>query len=140
MSKPVGRDARAKTVLSLAAVTEPKRILVVDDNVDAAEMLGEALTMFGHVVQITNDPEEATNAAEAFVPDVVVMDIGMPGLDGYAVATQMHGRGWPRMPLMIALTGYGQPRDRALTAAAGFDEHFVKPVDVRKLVERIARP
>lgn len=106
-----------------------QRILVVDDNVDAAESLGTMLAYSGHEVKVAHGGEEALTAAREFEPDVMILDLGMPGMDGYAVARAI--RADPRLgqTRLIALSGYGQPEDRRRTADVGFDEHLVKPVE-----------
>ncbi len=106
-----------------------QRILVVDDNVDAAESLGTMLAYSGHDVRVAHGGAEALTAAREFVPNVMILDLGMPEMDGYAVARAV--RADPRFAStrLIALSGYGQPDDRRRTADVGFDEHLVKPVE-----------
>ncbi len=118
-----------------------KRVLLVDDNEDAAELLMEVLTSHGHDVRVANDGPQALIAAPTFEPDVAILDIGLPVMDGYELAGRLIAI-LPRRPFLIALTGYGQEQDRALAREAGFDEHMVKPVDPQRLVSSIsgARP
>ena len=106
-----------------------QRILVVDDNVDAAESLGTMLAYSGHDVRVAHGGVEALNAAREFAPNVMILDLGMPEMDGYEVARAV--RSDPRIAAtrLIALSGYGQPDDRRRTADVGFDEHLVKPVE-----------
>jgi CheY-like chemotaxis protein len=106
-----------------------QRILIVDDNVDAAESLGTMLAYSGHDVRVAHGGAEALTAARDFSPNVMILDLGMPDMDGYAVARAV--RSDPRFAStrLIALSGYGQPEDRRRTAAVGFDEHLVKPVE-----------
>jgi signal transduction histidine kinase len=106
-----------------------QRILVVDDNVDAAESLGTMLAYSGHDVRVAHGGMEALTAAREFSPNVMILDLGMPEMDGYAVARAV--RSDPRFATtrLIALSGYGQPDDRRRTAELGFDEHLVKPVE-----------
>lgn len=106
-----------------------QRILVVDDNIDAAESLGTMLAYSGHDVRVAHGGVEALTAAREFSPNVMILDLGMPEMDGYAVARAV--RSDPRFAStrLIALSGYGQPDDRKRTAAVGFDEHLVKPVE-----------
>jgi len=114
----------------LAAEPAPRqRILVVDDNVDAAESLGTMLAYSGHDVRVAHGGVEALSAAREFSPNVMILDLGMPEMDGYAVARAV--RSDPRFAAtrLIALSGYGQPDDRRRTADVGFDEHLVKPVE-----------
>ncbi|MDI3283756.1 ATP-binding protein [Polyangium sp. 15x6] len=102
------------------------RVLVVDDNVDAAYMIGELVREQGHEVRIVHDGLSALTAAGEQRPEVVFLDIGLPGMDGYEVARRLRASGH-RPARLVALTGYGQESDRRLTAAAGFTQHLVKP-------------
>jgi CheY-like chemotaxis protein len=113
-------------------------VLVVDDNVDAGELLGMLLEQAGHCVVVSADPHQATRLAAEFGAEVAVLDIGMPGLDGYELAVQMREHLGSSSPQMIALTGYGRPEDRQRILAAGFAAHLVKPVDPSKLLQVIA--
>ncbi|ATB27814.1 hypothetical protein MEBOL_001259 [Melittangium boletus DSM 14713] len=107
-----------------------RRILVVDDNVDAADTLAELLQTWEHTVWQAHDGLSALKAAEEHHPDVVLLDIGLPGMDGYEVARRLRtGPLGPTLTL-VALTGYGQASDRSRAMEAGFDKHFVKPVDI----------
>lgn len=113
-------------------LADARRILLVDDNEDAAEMLSLILTQLGHTVRIANDGVAALALAAAFEPDVAVLDLGLPVMDGFELAGRLSEA--RRRPLrLIAVTGYGQPEDRARTAAAGFAHHLVKPVDIADL-------
>ncbi|MCU0621674.1 MAG: ATP-binding protein [Gemmatimonadales bacterium] len=108
------------------------RVLVVDDNVDAADSLATLLGLRGHAVSVAHDGHEALARALADRPDVVLLDIGLPGMNGYEVATvlrQQPGGG----PVLVAVTGYGQGADARRAAEAGFDRHLVKPVDAAEL-------
>ncbi|MBW3623293.1 MAG: PAS domain S-box protein [Armatimonadetes bacterium] len=109
------------------------RILIVDDNRDAAESLGDVLSLHGNEIRTAHDGPAALEAAHEFQPDVVLLDIGLPGMDGYEVARTL--RGWEDLKdvILIALTGYGQEEDRRLSREAGFDRHLVKPVDLMHL-------
>jgi len=111
-----------------------QRILVVDDNPDVADLLGELLEMMGHTVRIAHDGPEALEAAPPFAPTLVLVDIGLPMMDGYEVARRLRERG-VTAPL-VAITGYGQARDRERAREAGFAEHLVKPVRP-ELLERV---
>ncbi len=104
------------------------RIIVVDDNVDAADSLGIMLAYAGHEVRVVYDGRDALRVAEDFSPDTIILDLGMPGMDGYAVARAVRADAKLRSVRLIALSGYGQLEDRRRTAEAGFDEHLVKPV------------
>jgi PAS domain S-box-containing protein len=116
--------------------TNPQRILVVDDNEDARQLLGEALDTVGHEVRTAADPAEALAIARRFHPTIAVLDIGLPVMDGYELAALLRDE-LPETPRLIALTGYGQDDDRARTIDAGFDVHLVKPVDVKRLLDSI---
>jgi len=106
-----------------------QRILVVDDNVDAAESLGTMLAYSGHDVRVAHGGVEALTAAREFAPNVMILDLGMPEMDGYAVARAVRSDPKIASTRLIALSGYGQPDDRRRTADVGFDEHLVKPVE-----------
>jgi signal transduction histidine kinase/DNA-binding response OmpR family regulator len=114
------------------------RILVVDDNHDAALSLATYFEMSGHEVRTAGDGREALEVAERFVPQAVVLDIGLPILDGYQVATQLRLAPSMRHALLLALTGYGQKEDQLAAGRAGFDRHFVKPADPDTLASCIA--
>ena len=115
------------------------RVLVVDDNLDAADTVAMYLRIDGHVVLTARDGQEALACATAFAPDVVVLDIGLPMLDGYAVARSLREMPQTRRALLIALTGYGQKGDQRQAREAGFDRHLVKPADPGALVDAIAQ-
>ena len=117
----------------------PCRILVVDDNNDAAETLAVMLRMQGHEVEVALDGLHALDIAPAFQPQVVMLDLGMPKLNGFETATRMRRQPWGRNLPLIALTGWGQPKDRQRTVEAGFNEHLVKPVGQQELLDAIAR-
>ena len=116
------------------------RILVVDDNHDSADMLSLSLKMMGHQVQALYDPLVVVDAARQFQPDLVFLDVGMPVLNGFALAERLHKVDWPggRRPRLVALTGWGQAEDRRRSEEAGFDEHLVKPADL-DTIERVCR-
>jgi len=104
------------------------RIVVVDDNVDAADSLGIMLSYAGHEVRVVYGGRDALKVAEEFSPHTMILDLGMPEMDGYAVARAVRADAKLRAVRLIALSGYGQLEDRRRTAEAGFDEHLVKPV------------
>lgn len=110
------------------------RVLVVDDNVDAAELLADSLRALGHVARTAFDGPRAMQAAAEFAPDVALLDLGLPVMDGYELARSLRApsRTGPRIAL-AAITGYGREVDRTRTRRAGFDEHFVKPIDLERL-------
>ncbi|HEX5720584.1 MAG TPA: ATP-binding protein [Thermoanaerobaculia bacterium] len=111
----------------------PARILLVEDNVDAADALAELLRLWGHEVEVAHDGAAAVQSAGALRPGVVLLDIGLPGMDGYQVAGALRGLPGLQGTLIVALTGYGQESDRQRSARAGFDYHLVKPVDLEEL-------
>lgn len=117
---------------------KPRRILVVDDNIDAADSLAMLLRLEGHEVETAYSAHGALEATERLKPDVVVLDIGLPQLDGYEVARQLRANPTLSGMQLIALTGYGQNEDRARSIAAGFDAHFTKPVQREALAELFA--
>lgn len=114
------------------------RILVVDDNADAADSLAMVLRLEDHRVETARTGEEALERVRTFRPDAVLLDIGLPEIDGYEVARRIRTDPEPA-PRLIALTGYGQVEDRKRAAAAGFDDHLVKPVDFLQLWEALTR-
>ena len=105
------------------------QVLVVDDNADGREMLKTVLVMQGHNVDEAEDGITAVERALESCFDVAIIDIGLPGFDGYEVARRIRAGSNGNVAKLIALTGYGQEEDRRLALAAGFDEHLVKPVD-----------
>jgi signal transduction histidine kinase len=114
----------------------PARVLLVDDNQDAAAMLADALAAHGFVVRVATDPLEARASLGSFHAEAVVLDIGLPVIDGYELATRIRRRHGPSLRL-VALTGYGQSVDRRRSREAGFDAHLVKPVDLPELVRAL---
>lgn len=115
------------------------RILVADDNRDAAQSLAFMLEIEGHDVRTAHDGLEAVEIAENFRPQIVLLDIGMPRLDGYGAARELRGRAWGGSVCLVALTGWGQEQDRRRAQEAGFDRHLVKPVDPDLLNALIAQ-
>jgi signal transduction histidine kinase len=110
-----------------------KRILVVDDNADAAESIAVLMEIDGHEVKTVTDAMQALACLETFVPDVAIIDIGLPGMNGYELATGIRANRALRKPMLIALTGYGQAEDFDRSREAGFDHHFVKPAEIRAI-------
>jgi signal transduction histidine kinase/DNA-binding response OmpR family regulator len=115
------------------------RILVVDDNLDAAETTGTMLRMIGNEVRIVHDGILAVEETAGFRPDVILMDIGMPGLNGYEAARRIRDQPWGKKIVLVALTGWGQEEDKRRAREAGFDHHFTKPVDPRELDRLLQR-
>lgn len=116
-----------------------QRILVVDDNLDSAETLALLLRLEGHEVRLAYDGEEALNEAESFAPELVLLDLGLPKLDGIEVCRRIRAQPWGQNMTIIALTGWGQEEDRKKSEQAGFDEHLVKPVSREVLTEALFR-
>jgi signal transduction histidine kinase/CheY-like chemotaxis protein len=121
-----------------AAARSPARVLVVDDNEDAAEALAELLRLEGYSVLALGSAEAALDAVEAFAPQVALLDIGLPKMDGYALAQALRADPRSRGIRLIALTGYGRAPDRQRAHEAGFDEHLVKPAPIETLLARLA--
>jgi len=115
-----------------------RRILVVDDNVDGADSLAEMLRIMGNDTQSAHDGLEAVAVAEAFRPDVILMDIGMPRLNGYEACRRIRGEPWGRNIIIVAQTGWGQEDDKRKSQDAGFNFHMVKPVDPAALEKILA--
>jgi len=138
---PVARKAAARPPVDEEGdTTVPHRILIADDNADSAESMGMLLRLMGNDVRIANDGLEAVEQAETFQPDIVLMDIGMPRLDGYEAARRIRNQEWSRDTLLVAVTGWGPSDDDAEATAAGFDAHFTKPLDpaeLRRLVSGV---
>ncbi|HSH88904.1 MAG TPA: ATP-binding protein [Ramlibacter sp.] len=127
--------ANAPASQKAATPTGAHRVLVVDDNQDAADTLAELLKMFGQEVAVAHDGMSAVAKVSQFGPDVVLLDIGLPDINGYEAARRIRKLEGVRQPRLIALTGWGQDQDKQLAAAAGFDEHWTKPVDPSRLQE-----
>jgi CheY-like chemotaxis protein len=116
-----------------------KRVLVVDDNVDSAEMMSTLLEMHGHDVRMAHEGETALAAAREFEPEVGLLDIGLPGLDGYELASRLRQDAGPRRLHLIAVTGWGHDEDRQRARLAGFDAHLTKPAAPERILEFVAR-
>jgi CheY-like chemotaxis protein len=109
----------------------------VEDNRDAADSLAELLQIFGYDVQVAYTGPEGITAAQLFHPEVVLCDIGLPGVDGYEVARRLRSDDQTATVRLIAITGYGAEADRERAQAAGFDRHLVKPVDPDRLLTEL---
>lgn len=132
-------DPPAEKAATTAATPAPvRRVLVVEDNPDIAESLALMLTMMGHTVETASDGDAALKIAPAFQPDAALLDIGLPGMDGYELARRLRRTWPPQKLLLIALTGYGQEKDRQLAKEAGFDHHVLKPGDPATLEALLA--
>jgi len=136
---PVAPAADGPVVEAAATARGPRhRILVVDDNTDAAESLAEMLTLLGHEARTAHDGAAGIAAVAEFRPDLVLMDLGMPGLNGYEAARRIRAEPRGDEPFLVALTGWGSDEDRRRTREAGFDRHLVKPVGLDSLQRLIA--
>src|SRR3569833_3054218 len=118
--------------------TEAKRLLVVDDNIDAANTVADILRLLGNEVQVVHDGLTAVEAAMAMKPDIVLLDIGLPGLNGYEVARKLRSQESMRSVILVAVTGWGQDNDKRMAYQAGFDHHWVKPVGLEQLKKIIS--
>ena len=132
-------DTRAET----RPVLQPRssgagRVLIVDDNRDSAEMIAEALSALGYATHVAFDAPGALHAVQEFGPDVALLDIGLPVMSGYELAHRLRDSPASAHVALIAVTGYGQPRDRLASGDAGFDAHLVKPVDLDQLAHVVA--
>src|SRR5882757_7049213 len=136
---PVTRAPGAAVAATAVKGVEARRILVVDDNSDAAALLAVLLELEGHEVQTATDGSDAVNAAELFRPEVVLMDLDMPGVDGLEASRRIRARPWGSNVLIAALTCWGRDVDRSRAHEAGVDLHFVKPVDTAALLGEVAR-
>ena len=117
-----------------------RRLLVVDDNSDAAEGLAMLLVAAGNDVRIAHDGLQCLHVAQAFRPEMIFLDLGMPRMDGWETAARIRAEAWGREMLLVALTGWGQPQDRDRTTAAGFDAHLVKPIGAAELLGLVNDP
>ncbi|MDX2000192.1 MAG: PAS domain-containing protein [Thermoanaerobaculia bacterium] len=128
-------SARADTPVLAAAPDTARRVLVVDDNRDVVTTLAMVFEIEGHEVRRAYDGEEALEVAEAFRPELILLDLGLPKHNGYEVCRQLRARPWGAVPRIVALTGWGQEEDKRRTQEAGFDLHLVKPVAPEQLLE-----
>jgi CheY-like chemotaxis protein len=125
----------APQLTSGATAASPRKILIADDNADAAKALAALIRLAGHDVQWVTDGEAAVEAAARFTPDAAVLDLGMPRLNGFDVARRIRQQPWGRTMLLIAVTGWAKDEDRKRTKEAGFDAHLVKPASPAALLE-----
>jgi PAS domain S-box-containing protein len=136
---PTSEAIEESGALPRAREQHPARVLMVEDNPDAAESLVMILELLGHHVRVVHDGIAALEAARANVPDIMLVDIGLPGMNGYEVAGAVRGEPDLKNIVLVALTGYGRPEDKAQALAAGFDYHLVKPVDLDALGDLVAQ-
>jgi signal transduction histidine kinase len=139
LSETMPDAAQQAATQPFTATSRPdaRRVLIVDDNRDSAEMLAEMLGVIGHVTEIADDGPCALVVAERFTPQVVLLDIGLPAMDGYEVARRLRAASSTARARLFAVTGYGQEADQARSQDAGFDGHLVKPVDLEAVVRAV---
>jgi signal transduction histidine kinase len=139
MTSPKSNESPDPSPTSPNSSDAPQRILVVDDNKDSAETLSMLLELMGNEITVAYDGEQALAMAREIKPDVVLLDVGLPKLNGYEVARLIRQESWGSKPLLVAITGWGQTEDKELSREAGFDHHLVKPVDHDYLLTLIQR-
>jgi PAS domain S-box-containing protein len=140
LAKDVSRAPRsASAEVKSALAPKTQRVLVVDDNHDSATTLALLLNLMGHETRTAHDGIEALDVAQRFKPDVALLDLGMPKLNGFETACKMRATDYGRGMLLVALSGWGQEADRQKSSEAGFDLHLVKPVDVAEIQKLLAR-
>ena len=139
-TRRVGAAANSGSALppAPAPAAGVRRILVADDNLDSLETLAQLLQLRGHEIYKAADGVQALEAATRTRPDLVLLDIGMPGMDGYEVARRIRSQPWGREATLVALTGWGQENDRRRSREAGFDSHCIKPLDMQRLLNLLA--
>jgi CheY-like chemotaxis protein len=128
-----GEEQQGPEEQSGAPLPPRRSVLLVEDNLDSARTLALLLRTRGHEVRVVHDGAAALQAVQESKADVVLLDIGLPGMNGYEVARALKALPLPSPPLLVALTGYGLPEDRQQALEAGFDEHLVKPVALEAL-------
>lgn len=136
---PVTHPENRDFPIASASATRNLRVLIVEDNVDSAETLAELIEIWGHEAHIAHHGHAAVSVAADFQPEVVLLDIGLPGIDGYEVASLLRQQPDLEETLLVALTGYGQAEDRRKAMSAGFDLHLTKPVNPDQLQRVLAR-
>jgi CheY-like chemotaxis protein len=132
------RGQPASEIATKAATGAGHHILVADDNEDAANSLSALLRIIGHDVRVAYDGAEAVELAATFRPDVILLDIGMPGLNGFEAARDIRARPWGKNVMLIAVTGYGQKADKRRSREVGFNHHIVKPINFTALEKLLA--
>jgi CheY-like chemotaxis protein len=134
-AKRVEAPRRSAATSALTAAVRRLRIVIADDNQDTADSLKVLLELDGHVVRATQDGAGAIELARSVKPDFLLLDIGMPKLNGYDVARHIRMQPWGREMRLVAITGWGQPEDRSRAIEAGFDYHLTKPVPLEDLAD-----
>jgi CheY-like chemotaxis protein len=136
----VTREETKQTDASFARPTSGHRVLIVDDNLDAATSLAMMLKLMNHEVRTAGDGAEGLDTAEFFRPILILLDLGMPRLNGYETCRRIREQPWGKEMVIFALTGWGQEEDKLRCQQAGFDGHFVKPVEPAAIEKLLARP
>ena len=131
-------DINSTTAAAVTPIPRRFRILVVDDNHDSALSLAMMLSIMGHETRTAHDGESAVETAESFLPEVVLLDIGLPKLNGYEVAQRIREQAWGASMFLIAVTGWGQEEDRQRSSEVGLNVHMVKPVEPAVLEKLLA--
>jgi CheY-like chemotaxis protein len=131
-------DVNTATASQAKPTSQRFRILVVDDNHDSALSLAMMLSIMGHDTRTAHDGESAVATAESFLPEVVLLDIGLPKLNGYEVAQRIRETAWGKSMFLIAVTGWGQEEDRQRSSEVGLNVHMVKPVEPAALERLLA--
>jgi CheY-like chemotaxis protein len=134
----VREDSPESVASQKESTSSAKRILVVDDNHDSADGLLLMLQFEGHIVKAAYDGIEGLEMAETFRPDAILLDIGMPRMNGYDVARELRKKPWGKNVLLVAQTGWGQEEDMRKSQEAGFNYHLTKPVDFDRLIKLLA--
>jgi len=119
-------------------VSKTRRVLIVDDHVDSAELIAELLSAQGHITRVAHDPVEAQRTALEFLPQVAILDIGLPGMSGYELVLELRAKSELAGCRFIALTGHTEPADRRRSREAGFQTHLTKPFDLRAVLNAVA--
>ncbi|MGH7859488.1 MAG: response regulator [Candidatus Binatia bacterium] len=138
LAAPMGTSGRMQPTMLCENRARSLRVLIVDDNVDAADSIGMLLEIAGHRVQVAYDGSGALEIATSFRPQVVLLDICMPGMDGYQVARRLREDPATREATLVAMTGWGQDEDLRKSEEAGFDRHLLKPAEPAVLEELLA--
>lgn len=124
--------------IALASFKSSLRVLIVDDNLDGAQSLAMMLKMMGNDTRVAHDGQAGVEAAERFRPQVILLDIGLPKLNGYEACRRIRNQPWGNDIVLVAITGWGQDDDRCRSQEAGFDHHLVKPANLPALTKLLA--
>lgn len=138
--KPATENAGDNFVDDMRTESHKFRALVVDDNVDSASAIAKLLQLYGHDARCAFDGASALTIAQQFEPDLILLDISLPDIDGYEVLRRLREQTFASRPIVAAVTGFGQPEDRIRTQEAGFDHHLVKPFGPDDLMKMLGSP